>query len=379
MKLIYLSFFVVICFSFFTLHMTGSVPCNDRFEGVKENTEVAGSIRLVFAGDVMGHSTQITGAWHDGGDSCFNFIPNFQWLKSYISSGDIAVANLEVTFAGEPYTGYPAFSSPVSLAVALQDAGFNLLVTANNHIMDRGTKGMERTIDVLDSLMILHTGSFKDSLSRKINYPLIIEKNGFKLAFLNYTYGTNLPIAKSPIIVNYIDTIRMAADLTKAREMKADYIITCIHWGEEYQNHENQSQRQIADFLARNGCNLIVGSHPHVIQPVKMNVGNTADSVLVAYSLGNFVSNQRWRYSNGGIMLDVTLSKTNGIVNLDSYHYEPFWVRRYPEKGVQVYRLIPVLDYLNNPDDYPNMSIEEEKELIQFYNDTNAIINYNIN
>lgn len=114
-------------------------------------------------------------------------------VKDYISSAGIAVANFETTLAGEPYMGYPAFSSPVSLAVALQNVGFDLLLTANNHILDRGAKGLERTIDVLDSLGIMHTGSFKDSIQWKNNYPLIIEKNGFKLAFLNYNIAQILP------------------------------------------------------------------------------------------------------------------------------------------------------------------------------------------
>ena len=371
MKSILLSVFAIICLALFTLYDTGS----DGYAGDNDGmTVTSGSIRLIFAGDVMGHSTQINGAWRDGGDSCYNFIPNFQWVKAYISQADIAVANLEVTFAGEPYTGYPAFSSPQSLAVALQDAGFNLLVTANNHILDRGVAGLQRTVDVLESLDISHTGSFMDAESREKNHPLVIEKNGFKLAFLNYTYGTNMSRAKPPVTVNYMDTILIAADLEQAREMNADYIITCIHWGEEYQNQENRTQREMAEFLARNGCDLIVGSHPHVVQPIKKIAVSEADSVLVAYSLGNFVSNQRWRYSDGGIMLDVTLTRTGGIVSLDAYSYEPFWVYRYPEKGVQVYRLIPVIDYLSTPERYPAMSSEDEKKLIQFYNDTKRII-----
>ena len=359
-----------------TLHVTGCVSGNSGSENDAESLPVIESIRLIFAGDVMGHGTQIKGAWRDGGDSCYNFIPNFQWVKDYISSADIAVANLEVTLAGEPYTGYPLFSTPNSLAVALKDAGFDILVTANNHILDRGTKGLERTIDVLDSLGIINAGTFKDSLRRETDYPLIVEKKGLRLAFLNYTYGTNMPSTKSPIIVNYIDTLQMAEDLTKARDMEADYIITLLHWGEEYQNKEGQTQRQLADFLARHGCNLIVGAHPHVVQPIEKIAGNSNDSALVAYSLGNFVSNQRWRYSDGGIMFDVTLNKTGDIVSLDSYSYEPFWVRRYPEDGVHVYRLIPIIDYLSNPECYPAMSAWEEKELLQFYNDTREIIRF---
>ena len=378
MKTIKLSFFVVICFGFLVI-----IGSSYGFMGIKgfkainlnSVSEDPIHLKLIFAGDIMGHSTQIKGAWHEGGkDSCYNFIPSFKWVKNYISSADIAVANLEVTFAGEPYTGYPAFSSPVSLAVALKDAGFDILVTANNHIMDRGRKGLERTIKVLDSLEITHTGSFKDSTQWNNNSPLIVEKNGFKLAFLNYTYGTNMSKAKPPIIVNYIDSMRIIADFEKARELEADFIIAILHWGEEYKNVENETQREIADFLAQNGCNLIVGAHPHAIQPIKKIEGAMGDSVLVAYSLGNFVSNQRWRYSDGGIMLEVTLSKSDGKTSLSDYRYEPFWVRRYPDKGVQVYRLIPVIDYLNYPEDYPAMSAEDEKMLKQFYEDTKEII-----
>ena len=377
MKTILLFFTAIAFIALITLYFTGSVSGKPADVVVVEDIcPSTDNIRLVFAGDVMGHSTQINGAWRDGGDSCYNFIPTFQWIKNYISSADIAIANLEVTLAGEPYTGYPAFSSPVALAEALQDAGFYLLLTANNHIMDRGVKGMERTIQVLDSLGITHTGSFKDSVRWRSSYPLIINKNGFRLAFLNYTYGSNMSTARPPNIVNYIDTLRIAADLAKARELNADYIIACLHWGEEYQNKENATQRQIADFLARHGCNLIVGAHPHAIQPVKFLKPSVTDSALVAYSLGNLISNQRWRYSDGGIMLEVSLSKTKGIVSLNSWRYEPFWVRRYPDKGVQVYRIIPVLDYLSNPERFPPMSAEDEKLLIQFHNDTKRIINY---
>jgi poly-gamma-glutamate synthesis protein (capsule biosynthesis protein) len=376
MKAISISFAAILGLVFFVLIFTGNISVNtgEETENYEDSIPVTGTLRLIFAGDVMGHSTQTTGAWRDGGDSRHNFIPTFQWVKDYISSADIAVANLEVTLAGEPYTGYPAFSSPVSLAVALQDAGFDMLLTANNHILDRGARGLERTINVLDSLGITHTGSYRNLAEREENHPLIMEQNSFRLAFLNYTYGTNMGAERASVIVNRIDTLRMAADLAKARELEVDYIIACLHWGEEYRNEESRTQRQIADFLARHGCNLIVGAHPHVIQPIRKIAGNATDSVLVAYSLGNFVSNQRWRYSDGGIMLDVLLTKTTGVVSLGSYSYEPFWVRRYPEKGVQIYRLIPAIDYLHHPERYPAMSAEEERMLILFYEDTKRIL-----
>ena len=335
---------------------------------------VVDTIRLVFAGDVMGHGMQITGAWRDGGDSCYNYHPAFQWVNDYISVADVAVANLEVTLAGAPYTGYPRFSSHQSLAYALQDAGFDVLLTANNHVLDRGKKGMERTLDVLDSIGMPHTGVFRNSAERDTCYPLIIEKNNFRLALLNNTFSTNgIPVEK-PNVVNFIDTLRMAVDLAKARELKPDYIITCIHWGEEYKNRENATQRKIASFLARNGCNLVVGAHPHVVQPFAKIPVADSDSAFVAYSLGNFISNQRDRYRDGGITLEVTLTKTDSIVTLHSVGYEPFWVYRYPVNRVSVFRLIRINDYLERPERYPALSEQDKKLMMQFYDDTKKII-----
>ena len=386
-----LSFLFIVIQAFLLLPFTGATardagnvplstlqrhPAADTFDEQLQRQDAVDTVRLIFAGDVMGHEAQLAGAWCDGGDSCYHFSPTFQWVKDYISSADLAVANLEVTFAGKPYTGYPTFSSPTSLAVALKDAGFNLLMTANNHILDRGAQGLEQTLNTLENLDILYTGAFRDADDRKINYPLIINKNGFTLAFLNYSYGSNRTITKSPVIVNYLDTTQLAVDLARCREMKPDYIIACVHWGDEYKTIENQTQQQLADFLARNGCNLIVGSHPHVVQPIKKIAVPAADSVLVAYSLGNLISNQRQRYSDGGILLEVTLTKTSGHVNLDSYRYEPVWVYRFPDKGVQLFRLIPVIDFLSNPDRYPEMSIEDEKLLLQFFKDTRKSVHF---
>ncbi|GHT78783.1 capsular polysaccharide biosynthesis protein [Bacteroidia bacterium] len=331
------------------------------------------SIRIIIAGDLMGHGMQISGAWHDGGDSSYNYHPVFQHVKEYLSAADLALANLEVTLAGAPYTGFPKFSTHQSFAAALQDAGFDALVTANNHALDRGKQGLERTIDVLDSLGIAHTGTFKDSVAWKSDYPLILTSKNFRIALLNYTYGTNGIAVERPNVINRIDTLRMAADLAKARAMQPDFIITCIHWGEEYQNNENAAQRRVARFLARNGCNLIAGAHPHVVQPFAKIPVAGKDSMPVIYSMGNFVSNQRDRYRYGGITLDVTLVKTDSTVRIASYGYEPFWVHRFRDNKVSVFRLIPVNDYLQHPENY-TISDENKKMMMQFYDDTQALL-----
>lgn len=336
-------------------------------------TTTTDSIKLLFAGDVMGHAPQIRGAWRDGGDSCYNYRPVFQYVREYLSSADVAVANLEVTLGGAPYDGYPRFSSPGALAVALKEAGFNVLVMANNHSADRERLGLERSINLLDLLGIARTGTFRDAASRRAEYPLIVEKQGFRLAFLNYTYGTNgLPV-EPPNIVNLIDTSVIAGDLKRARELQADYLIACMHWGEEYENRENAAQREMAAFLARGGVDLIVGSHPHVVQPFDRVPTGRGDSIPVIYSLGNFVSNQRDRYRDGGIVLEVNLVKKKGVVRLQSCRYEPFWVYRYPSGGVSLFRLMPVSDYLKDPSQY-GMDKESREQLLQFFLDTEALL-----
>jgi poly-gamma-glutamate synthesis protein (capsule biosynthesis protein) len=143
------------------------------------------------------------------------------------------VGNLEVTLAGPPYKGYPQFSAPDELAIALKEIGMDVLVTANNHSLDRGRKGVERTIEMLDSLKIIHTGTFRDTVNRMNDYPLFIQKNGFVLALLNYTYGTNgIPIPE-PNVVNMLDTVLMKKDITRAKEGKPDFIVVFTHWRKE--------------------------------------------------------------------------------------------------------------------------------------------------
>jgi poly-gamma-glutamate synthesis protein (capsule biosynthesis protein) len=331
------------------------------------------TIRLVFVGDVMGHGMQITGAWRDGGDTAYNYHPVFQYVKDYITSADIAFANLEVTLAGTPYTGYPQFSSHLSLASALQDAGFDVLTTANNHSLDRGKQGLERTIEVLDSMSIAHTGTFKDSAAWNSHYPLQVERKGFRFALLNYTYGTNGFAVESPNVINRIDTIRMAADLAKAADLQPDCIIAFLHWGEEYKNMENATQRQLSHFLARHGCHLIVGAHPHVVQPFDKIPTANGDSVPVIYSMGNFVSNQRDRYRNGGIALDIVFVRTADTLRVASCSYEPFWVHRFGNNNVSVFRLIPVNDAVLHPQKY-DISGENQRLMMLFYNDTRQLL-----
>ena len=186
-------------------------------------------ITFLFMGDFMQHGPQIRAAKDSNNN--YNYDHYFDYTSSLINGVDFAVANLEVTLAGEPYTGYPRFSAPDEYAIGIKNAGFDILTTSNNHSNDRGSSGLIRTIDMLDSLKIQHLGTYKDSLERSQKYPLIIKKDGIKVALLNYTYGTNGLPTKSPNIVNMIDTIIMLKDILDAKKKNVDKIIVLTHWG----------------------------------------------------------------------------------------------------------------------------------------------------
>jgi len=324
------------------------------------------TVRLIFVGDLMGHTTQINAAQREAKGKGYNYKPFYQHLKPYFSSADLAVINLEHALAGPPYAGYPQFSSPDESILDIKDAGFDLVATANNHSLDRGKKGLERTLSVLESAGLKHFGIYRDTAEKTANYPFVVEKNDIKLVFLNYTYGTNMLVEEAPNIVNRIDSAQILTDIKRAKLNFPDFIIAFMHWGNEYENKENATQRELAQFLALNGVNLIIGSHPHVVQPFgKIYVPGNKDSVPVIYSLGNFISNQRERYRDGGIAFEVTLLKNENRTKVIDYGYMPFWVYRFDKNKGNTFRLLPnckpnekpCKEYKMKPDDKAAMKL----------------------
>jgi poly-gamma-glutamate capsule biosynthesis protein CapA/YwtB (metallophosphatase superfamily) len=317
----------------------------------------------------MGHDAQIDAAYYKETRK-YDYSFCFSELKSTIQKADIAIGNLEVTLGGEPYTGYPKFSSPDALAAALKDAGFDILINANNHALDRGKEGLERTIDVAGEEGLIITGTFKSDGNRETSYPLVVEKNNIMLGILNYTYGTNGLISSPPDIVNYIDTILIRNDIQKLKKVNPDFIIACMHWGIEYEPEENNAQRSIARFLANEGVDAIIGSHPHVVQPFEIlyNGEDSADFVPVIYSLGNFISNQRERYRNGGIIFKLELTKT-GKTLPTGFSYIPVWVQKPLINEITRFRLIPA-NTDNKERDKLKLTKEELAKLDEFFSDT---------
>jgi poly-gamma-glutamate capsule biosynthesis protein CapA/YwtB (metallophosphatase superfamily) len=326
-------------------------------------------LSLVFAGDVMGHDEQITGSWDPSGNT-YNYEPAFRYVSSFIKQADIAICNLEVTLAGPPYKGYPQFSSPDDLAKAARDAGFDLFIQANNHALDRGPSGFKRTLHMLDSLHIIHAGTYTDPQSSFRNHPLILEKNNIRIALLNYTYGTNGITIVKPYVINRIDTLQIKRDLEKARQADPDFIIVTIHWGDEYERIENSTQQKLAGLILRNGANAIIGSHPHVIQPIRFFSGaDSADQRIVVFSLGNFVSNQRAQYKDGGILAELRLIKVKGKTVLKHFSYLPTWVYRDDLPGKSTFYVVPVSLYENNPLLF-NFKDHDRYKITQFVEDT---------
>lgn len=349
-----------ICFIFFILHCWNTAKAQDTTR-----------LSLLFAGDIMGHDSQIASAY-DAVNKKYDYASCYQFVKPYIESVDITIGNLELTLAGPPYKGYPAFSSPDALATTLRDAGFDMLVTANNHSCDKGKRGIERTIEMLDSFKIEHTGTFVDEASRLNDYPFMLTKNGIKLAILNYTYGTNGIAVPSPAIVNLIDTTQMAKDIAKATRDSADVIISFMHWGSEYQSQPNAYQKMITNFLFKKGVTLVVGAHPHVLQPIEFD---KEQNRLVVYSLGNFVSGQRDRYKNGGAMLRIDLMKieNNSIKNttIDSAGYILQYIHRDAAKD---YYILPVPSFESDTTNFLKTEIAKQSFKI-FIEDSRALLN----
>lgn len=303
-------------------------------------------LTLAFVGDLMQHQAQLDAARQpDGG---YDYRPCFAHVRPLLSAPDLTVGNLEVTLGGAPYRGYPAFSAPDAYAEAIRDAGVDILLTANNHCLDRGRRGLLRTLSALDSLHIPSLGTYRDSLDRLHRYPLLVAKNGFRIAFLAYTYGTNGLRPTGGTLVNYIDRDRMLRDIHRARALRPDVIIACLHWGEEYRTLPNDAQRDLADWLLSHGVDHIIGAHPHVLQPLELRKDSLGRKHVVAYSLGNFLSNMSAPDTDGGALLTFTLEKSplsNAAcpqTRVVECSYSLVWTARPALTGRQNYEVLPV-------------------------------------
>lgn len=299
----------------------------------------SGHATLVFAGDAMQHQSQLDNARRP--DGSFDYSHYFSAIEPYIKSADYAVVNLETPIGQKGYSGYPMFCAPPAYAKALGDAGFDMLLTANNHTLDRRDRGLRHTYAVLDSLGVDHIGTYPSTAIRSAVLPFIRDINGFKVAFLNYTYGTNGIRVQTDAVVDYIDTEKIRTDVRQAREAGAEIVVACMHWGEEYRLLPSAAQKRLADRLENMGVDLIIGSHPHVIQPMELRCDTTkGNRTFICYSLGNFISGMRTADTRGGALARIVLGRDSlGNARIDSASYRLVFTVA-PWMGAKNFRLV---------------------------------------
>lgn len=317
----------------------------------------------------MQHDGQIEAA-HNSTTGTYDYEDGFKFVKPILNQYDIRVANLEVTLAGKPFKGYPQFSAPDDLAKTLVNTGFNLILTANNHSCDRGSKGVIRTLDQLDALGVPHTGTFRSQEERDLTYPLIIEENGLKIAMLNYTYGTNGLFVNAPLIINYIDSAVIKKDVERAIELKADYIICNMHWGSEYKFLPNKYQKRFESYCYDLGVDMVIGGHPHVVQPIVKKEIDEQDKLTV-WSLGNFVSNMRTQPTRGGVMVSAEILERGNRIEIKNVKHHLVYTLKKNEGEVTQYYILPDFDYnLYRPG---FLNAEDQKRYKLFFDDSRKL------
>jgi len=290
------------------------------------------TIHMAATGDIMCHLTNVKNAYSSTTKN-YDFTNVFKNIAQYTQNADITVGNLETTFSGSSrgYTGYPTFNTPEVLGKNLKDIGFDVICTANNHSMDKGYSGLESTLNFLDEYGLGHYGTARSAEEQ--DTILIKDVNGIKIAFLAYTYGTNgitVPKDKS-YCVNLIDKDLIKEHIALAKEQNVDVICVNMHWGAEYKLTPNSTQKDLANFLFENGVDIILGSHPHVLEPmekrtVTLEDGTTKDGFVI-YSLGNFVSGQIYANTKSTVILDIEITKnSDGTISIGSINYTPVYL-----------------------------------------------------
>ena len=325
-------------------------------------------INLLFAGDIMQHETQLNMARQKDGEYSFSYC--FRHIKKLVKSADISIANLETTIGKSGYSGYPSFCAPDSFLFAVKDAGFKVLLFANNHCMDKGKRGAMYTLDLLDSLNIAHCGVYRNSTEREERYPLVVEEKGIRVAILNYTYGTNGREIPQPMIVNLIDKETMERDIQAAKEKHPDAIIACMHWGDEYVSLPSQQIKELSTWLIEQGIDHIIGNHPHVVQPLEIRESETTpDRHVVAYSTGNLVSNMSLRRTDGGIMIAMKLRRIMNYTRPLDVRYLLTWIAPKDEEGKRDFTIYPAATTVIDGWEHA----EQKRQL--FINDSHLLFN----
>ncbi len=322
---------------FTSRYMIFSIPEPDQAMVMADAT----TINLTATGDILMHNTVIASG-QNGMD--YNYDHLYAPIKHLIAEGDYASVNLECALAGPAsgYTGYPLFNSPDAIAPALKNAGFDLVVTANNHIMDRGHQGALRTMDTLRQAGLDTAGTHKSQAEKE--QFLIKNIRGVKVGYLAYCYGTNgIPVPQDkPYFFNFLERDPIIEDITALRP-QVDVLVLILHWGVEYSPYPTSQQRSLATEFFQRGADVILGSHPHVIQPMEIMKVDGKDKFVI-YSMGNSMGNQNGVERNSGVVLNLQFTKNlnQGDTILTGVTYTPTYIHPYYVNGHRYFRVVPI-------------------------------------
>ncbi|EOU2112454.1 CapA family protein [Clostridium perfringens] len=355
---------------------------NDK-KGFFNRFSLGRKVNISAVGDIILHDEQIWSAYNEE-NKAYDFMNNFKYVKNFIEKRDIAYGTIEGTYAGEEigYSGYPNYNGPDSMIDALKDTGFDIINVATDHSLDKGVEGASKTGEKIDKEMT--------SIGNK---KYIIKKvKGIEIGFTSYTYeskegelnGHKIPedMNLNTFSYNKLDNglEEMKALVEEMKNEGAEFIVFGMHWGVEYKTEPSKYQVKIAEALNEYGVDLILGSNPHVVQPIEEIEGENGNKTLVAYSLGNFISNQRLetmgdRRTADGIILNLTLDKSRKGVKIEKWDYTPTWVYKIPRENKKSdYYILPVEETLNSEEgkkldketlNQLNKSLESTKSIVE--------------
>lgn len=370
--------FLILIFLAFFLSQTGRIEAQHIPVQLLEHRDSLSTLNISVVGDLMCHSVQFNYARVEA-DS-FDFSGVFREVKKYLSTSDFTLGNLETVLAGKSknYSGYPFFNTPNAFLDAIKDAGFDLLVTANNHALDQGEKGVLRTIKKINEIGINYTGTFTSQKDR--DSIRIFDLKNTRFAVLAYTFSTNdVPIPKGKnYLINMIDFDLIKKDIKNARKKGAEIVLVHFHYGDEYKRLPVPYQKKVVNKTIEFGADIIIGGHPHVIQPVDYFKTDSAklDTGFVAYSMGNFISNQRWRYSDAGLILSIQFVKNRNTdsIYIKNVSYIPTWVfKGMTSKGKEYIILPKGIDESDST--YSFLSKKDFEKMNEAFEDTEYILN----
>ncbi|WP_404457511.1 CapA family protein [Oceanobacillus kapialis] len=305
------------------------------------------SITVSAIGDMLIHAPVYRDAKTEDG---YDFTPMLEKVKPYLQDATVTIANQETMIGGEELglSSYPQFNSPFAVGDALKEAGVDVVTLANNHTLDRGEVAVQRAISHWEAIDMMYTGAYKSEADQE-RIRVQETEAGISLAYLSYTYGTNgipTPSGKD-YLVNRIDREQIAGDMAKAKDM-ADAVIVSLHFGTENERMPNVEQKDLAQYVSDLGANVIIGHHPHVLQPLEWLTGKHGNKTLVAYSLGNFLSSQKEYYQRIGGMLQFTLTKTGQGDNVEVTVEAPTFLPTYMSyDNYADYQVLPLFNLPN--------------------------------